>query len=118
MEKTKEYLAGKPEVYFMEFKPYAPKEVIDAPFVQLVTIKGGVSDLDAAKAAIQSYSSKPGCTGATSGISVDDVDGSKIFVGVLGWESLDASKAANAEAVDIPGDKEYHHVNFRYVLLF
>jgi hypothetical protein len=32
---------------------------------------------------------------------------------VVGWESLDASKA-NATKLDVGSDVEVHHVNFRY----
>ena len=120
METLKPILTGKPSVYFMEFKPYAPKEVIDAPFVEMLTfspLDDGITE-DQARSAVETYKTVEGCTGVASGLStagVESADGKKVFVAVIGWQSLELSAAGNAsKALSITGKSEKHHVNFRY----
>lgn len=113
MSKLKPVMTGKPTVYFIQFKPYAPKEVIDAQFVECLSITGSGKSEDELRTAVESLKGSAGCTGAASGYSLSEVDGSKVFVGVIGWESIDASKAA-ASALSVDGNAEIHHVNFRF----
>jgi hypothetical protein len=80
--------------------------------VQVITVPA--SQEAAIKSTIESYKSVSGCTGASSGVSLSEVDGKgKVRVAVVGWESLDASKA-NATKLNVGSDVEVHHVNFRY----
>jgi len=86
MEAFKPHLrAGeKPTVYFVQFTPYAPKEIIDAAIVQVVTITGSSASEDTIRAAINQYSSLEGCTGVAGGPALSEVDGKKVFVGIMG----------------------------------
>ena len=65
------------------------------------------------KAAVETFKSVSGCTGGSTGLSLSEVKGSKLCVAVVGWESVDASKA-NATKLDVGGEVEVHHTNFRY----
>ncbi|RDW62872.1 hypothetical protein BP5796_11174 [Coleophoma crateriformis] len=113
MVTLKPLLAAKPLVYFIEFSPYAPKEVIDSQFVELITLEKGLTGSEAdAKKAIEAIASHAGCNGVTSGISTEEVNGHKVFVGIAGWDSVEASKAAT-KSLSI-GETEIHHVNFRF----
>ncbi|PMD43672.1 hypothetical protein L207DRAFT_580504 [Hyaloscypha variabilis F] len=113
MSQLKPVLREEPTVYFVQFVPYAPKEVIDASIVQVITVPA--SQEAAIKSTIESYKAVSGCTGASSGISLAEVKGrgDKVCVAVVGWESLEASQA-NATKLDVGSDVEVHHVNFRY----
>jgi hypothetical protein len=80
--------------------------------VQIITVPAGQES--AIKSTIEAYKSVSGCTGGSSGVSLSEVEGKgKVCVAVVGWESLDASKA-NATKLDVGSDVEVHHVNFRY----
>jgi hypothetical protein len=115
MTKLKTVMSGTPTVYFIKFVPYAPKEVIDAQYVQCITVSGSSKSEDELRSAIEGFKSVAGCFGAASGQSLSEVNGTKVFVAVVGWESLDASKAGqSAHAVDVGGSVEHHHVNFRF----
>jgi hypothetical protein len=110
---VKPVLTGPPSVYFIEFKPYAPKEVIDAHFVELITIEQGSQSEDDLRAAVSKFKDLEGCTGVTSGLSLEDVDGKgKLFVAAVGWDGLEESAKGNA-TTSISG-AEIHHVNFRF----
>ncbi|PMD64844.1 uncharacterized protein K444DRAFT_608527 [Hyaloscypha bicolor E] len=113
MSQLKPILREEPTVYFVQFVPYAPKEVIDASIVQVITVPA--SQESAIKSTIESYKSVSGCTGASSGLSLAEVKGkgAKVCVAVVGWESLEHSQT-NATKVDVGSDVEVHHVNFRY----
>ncbi|KAM3065270.1 hypothetical protein ACMFMF_011209 [Clarireedia jacksonii] len=97
-----------PSVYFIEFKPYAPKEVIDAHFVEMITIEQGSQSEDDLRA-----TDPEGCTGVASGLSLKDVyRKGKLFVAAVGWDGLDESAKGNSTlAID---GAETHHVNFRF----
>jgi hypothetical protein len=116
MSQLKPVLSGKPTVYFMQLVPYAPKEVIDASIVQVITVTGSTGAIEPFRSAVEAHKSSAGCTGAASGSAMSDVDGKgKPFVGIVGWESLDASKAGgNSTSMGVDGEVEIHHVNFRY----
>jgi hypothetical protein len=81
--------------------------------VQVITVPA--SQEAAIKSTIESYKSASGCTGGTCGLSLSEVmgKGGKVCVAVVGWESLEASRA-NATKLDVGSDVEVHHVNFRY----
>lgn len=116
MSKLKPVMTGTPTVYFIQFKPYAPKEVIDAQFVECLTIAGSSKSEDELRSAVEGFKGVSGCTGAASGYSLAEVPGKgKVFVAVIGWESLNASKAGqDANVMSIGGETELHHVNFRF----
>jgi hypothetical protein len=119
MSELKPVLAGKPEVYFIEFKPYAPKAVIDSTFVQMITLSNLPAEAteEALKSRLEEHKTTAGCNGATSGWSTSEVEGKgKVFVIAVGWESLEASQTAR-EANPPPANGavvEAHHVNFRF----
>jgi hypothetical protein len=56
MSGMKHITDGKPTVYCVRFVPYAPKEVIDSPFVEVITITGSKSSEDALRSAVEDYS--------------------------------------------------------------
>lgn len=112
LSQVKPVLTAPPQLAVIEFKPYAPKEVIDAHFVQMITVGQGSSSEDDLRAQITKFKDTEGCTGVASGLSKDDVDGKgKIFVAAVGWESLEVSEKAKAT---VDGGAESHHVNFRF----
>ncbi|CZR59054.1 uncharacterized protein PAC_08946 [Phialocephala subalpina] len=116
MVQMKPVLSGKPTVYFMQLVPYAPKAVIDASIVQVVTVSSATSSIEEFRSQIEGYKAIAGCTGVASGSSLSEVDGKgKPFVGAIGWETLEASqKGGHAVKIAVGGDLEEHHVNFRY----
>jgi len=116
MSKMKPVTDGKPTVYFVQFIPYAPKEVIDSPFVQVLTITGSASSEDVLRSAVEGYKGTEGCNGVGSGFSLADVGGKgKVFVAVVGWNSLEESENGRAaKAISVEGQTELHHVNFRF----
>ncbi|KAK6602522.1 dimeric alpha-beta barrel containing protein [Botrytis cinerea] len=91
------------------------KEVIDAHFVQMLTIEQGASSEDDLRAQVTKFKDLEGCTGVASGLSKDDVDGKgKVFIAAVGWESLEASEKAKESKVVVLSGAESHHVNFRF----
>ncbi|TGO86457.1 hypothetical protein BPOR_0302g00100 [Botrytis porri] len=115
LAQVKPHLTAPPNLTLIEFKPYAPNEVIDAHFVQMLTIEQGVSSEDDLRAQITKFKDLEGCTGVASGLSKDDVDGKgKLFVAAVGWESLEASEKARDSKVVVLSGAESHHVNFRF----
>ncbi|THV47662.1 hypothetical protein BGAL_0296g00020 [Botrytis galanthina] len=115
LAQVKPNLTAPPNLIIIEFKPYAPKEVIDAHFVQMLTIEQGASSEDDLRAQVTKFKDLDGCTGVASGLSKDDVDGKgKVFVAAVGWESLEASEKAKESNVVVLSGAESHHVNFRF----
>ncbi|TEY71191.1 hypothetical protein BOTCAL_0099g00180 [Botryotinia calthae] len=112
---VKPNLTAPPNIVIIEFKPYAPKEVINAHFVQMLTIEQGTSSEDDLRAQITKFKDLEGCTGVASGLSKDDVDGKgKVFIAAVGWESLEASEKAKESKGVVLSGAESHHVNFRF----
>ncbi len=105
----------KPVAYFVKFTPHAPKEIIDAALVQVVTVTSSEPE-DKIRAAFEKLVPIEGCTGVAGGYSTSDVGGKgKVFVGIMGWSTLEASaKGSHAVKLDFAGEVEEHHVNFRY----
>ncbi|TGO41062.1 hypothetical protein BHYA_0027g00400 [Botrytis hyacinthi] len=115
LAQVKPNLTAPPNLITIEFKPYAPKEVIDAHFVQMLTVEQGASSEDDLRAQVTKFKDLEGCTGVASGLSKDDVDGKgKVFVAAVGWESLEASEKAKDSKVVVLSGAESHHVNFRF----
>jgi hypothetical protein len=116
MSNMKPVTDGKPTAYFIQFVPYAPKEVIDSPFVQVLTITGSKSSEDELRSAVEGYKGVEGCNGVGSGLSLTEVDGKgRVFVAVIGWNTLEESeKGRAAKALSVDGQTELHHVNFRF----
>lgn len=117
MEQMGHVLNGKPWSYTIKFRPYAPREAINSPIVEMVSIRNCTGNEDELKAMIEKAFSMPGSRGGASGFSTQEVEGhGKVFVGAIGWDSIDASKAADKSAY-IPsgaGDVEVHHVNYNF----
>ncbi|ESZ92866.1 hypothetical protein SBOR_6729 [Sclerotinia borealis F-4128] len=115
LSQVRPVLTAPPNIIVIEFKPYAPKEVIDAHFVQMLTIEQGTASEDDLRAQISKFKGLEGCTGVASGLSREDVDGKgKVFVAAVGWDSLEASETAKDSKVEAVGGAESHHVNFRF----
>lgn len=102
--------------YTIKFKPYAPREVINSPIVKMITIRNCTGAEDDLRAAAEKAYTLPGAKGGSCGFSVNEVEGhGRIFIIALGWESIEASKAAGDSY--IPGgvgDVETHHVNYNF----
>jgi hypothetical protein len=117
MEQMGGVLNGKPLNYTIKFKPYAPRDAINSPTVEMVTIRNCTGNEDELRAMTEKAYTMPGSRGGASGFSIEEVEGhGKIFVGAIGWDSIDASKAADKSAY-IPngvGDVEVHHVNYNF----
>ncbi|KAL1854391.1 hypothetical protein Daus18300_011490 [Diaporthe australafricana] len=110
-------LNGKPSSYTIKFKPYAPREAISSPIVEMVTIRNCTGSEEELKALIEKGFSISGSRGGASGFATQEVEGhGKVFVGAIGWESVEASKAADKSSY-VPngfGDVEVHHVNYNF----
>ncbi|KAI3393225.1 hypothetical protein diail_4552 [Diaporthe ilicicola] len=117
MAQMGQVLNGKPWGYTIKFKPYAPREAINSPVLEIVTIRNCTGSEDELRALIEKAFSMSGSRGGASGFSTQEVEGhGKVFVGAVGWESIEASKAAD-KASYIPsgcGDVEVHHVNYNF----
>ena len=76
---------------------------------------GSRSQEAALQSTIENYKSVTGWTGGTSGLSLAEVKGKggKMCIAVVGWESLEASRA-NATKLDVGSDVQVHHIKFRY----
>jgi hypothetical protein len=121
MGELKPVLSGTPEVYFIEFKPYAPKEVIDSTFVQMITLSNLPAEVteEMLKSKLEEQKTTEGCNGATSGWSTSDIEGKgRVFVIAIGWDSWEASKKApdSNPTVNNGAVVEAHHVNFRFLV--
>lgn len=112
----KDVLNGTPRNYSIKFKPYAPKEAINAPIVEVITISNCTGDEDALRAQMEKGYNLPGARSGACGFSTADVEGQgKVFVGVVGWDSIEASMVADKSYVPKgAGDVEIHHVNFLF----
>ncbi|GJC87576.1 hypothetical protein ColLi_10414 [Colletotrichum liriopes] len=115
MEDFKKVMTGPVKSYFIKFVPYAPRAAIDSPIAECITISGATMTEDDLRAQIDKARSMDGLNDLASGFSIDDVDGGKVFVAALGWESLEKSRAADKSAyIPATGKVESHHVNFHY----
>lgn len=115
MDNFKTVINGEVKSYFIKFVPYAPRGAIDSPIAEVITISGSSMSEDEMRAQIDKARGMPGMNDLASGMSVEDVDGGKVFVAALGWESVEKSKAADKSAyVPASGKTEVHHVNFHY----
>ncbi|KZL79717.1 hypothetical protein CI238_06358 [Colletotrichum incanum] len=115
MEDFKKVMTGPVKSYFIKFVPYAPRAAIDSPIAECITISGATMTEDELRAQIDNARSMDGLNDLASGFSIDDVDGGKVFVAALGWESLEKSRAADKSAyIPATGKVESHHVNFHY----
>lgn len=116
MDKMKGVLNGTPLNYMIKFKPYAPREAINSPIVEMVTICNCTGDGDELRATAEKGYNLPGSRGGASGFSTAEVDGhGRIFVCAIGWDSIGACKAADKSYIPSgAGDVEIHHVNYNF----
>ncbi|GKT46593.1 uncharacterized protein ColSpa_06774 [Colletotrichum spaethianum] len=115
MDEFKKVMTGSIKSYFIKFVPYAPRAAIDSPIAECITISGATMTEDEMRAQIDKARSMDGLNDLASGFSVGDVDGGKVFVAALGWESIEKSRAADKSAyIPSTGKVESHHVNFHY----
>lgn len=116
MEQMKPVLNGQHLSYTIKFKPYAPREAINAPIVEMITITNCTGSEDDLRACIEKAYQQPGARGGACGFSTADVEGfGKVFVAAIGWDSIDASKAADKSYIPSGvGNAENHHVNYNF----
>ncbi|KAH7367670.1 hypothetical protein B0T11DRAFT_56928 [Plectosphaerella cucumerina] len=108
-------LNGKPSSYYLRFKPLAPAAVINSPIVEAISFDNSTESEDSMRELVEKASTVEGCNGVASGYTLNEVEGKgKIFVAVIGWASLDASKAAPKELYYGTKKPEAHHVNFNF----
>lgn len=94
----------------LKLVPYAPKNVIDSTIVEAITFTNPSASEDELRAQVEKAASLAGCNGVASGFaSGGTVD--KTFVAIIGWQGLEASKAADKSYA--AGAAESHHTNFR-----
>lgn len=116
LDGMKDVLTGTPQNYTIKFKPYAPKEAIDAPIVEMITVNNCTGNEDELRSKIETAYKQPGARGGACGFSTSEVEGcGKVFVAAIGWDSIDASKAADKSYVPSGcGNVEIHHVNYNF----
>ncbi|WYZ37742.1 hypothetical protein EsH8_II_001248 [Colletotrichum jinshuiense] len=115
MNNFKTVITGPVKSYFIKFVPYAPRAAIDSPIAECITISGSTKSEDELRAIIDKARSMDGMNDLASGFSTEEVDGSKVFVAALGWQSVEKSRAADKSAyIPSDGKVEVHHVNFHY----
>ena len=116
MSQFKPVISGTPTTYYIKFVPYAPKEVISSPIVEVLSFANATGAEDDMRSAVEKAKSASGCNGVASGYSQSEVNGGKVFVAVIGWSGTDASKAADKSAYTKvgSGELEAHHVNFNF----
>ncbi|WQF83718.1 hypothetical protein CDEST_08732 [Colletotrichum destructivum] len=115
MGNFKKVMTGPVKSYFIKFVPYAPRAAIDSPIAECITISGATMTEDEMRAQIEKARAADGLNDLASGFSVDEVDGGRVFVAALGWESVEKSRAADKSAyIPATGKVETHHVNFHY----
>lgn len=102
--------------YTIKFTPYAPREVINSPIVEMITIRNCTGSEDELRALVEKGYSLPGARGGSCGFSTTGVEGSgKIFTAAIGWDSIEASRAADKSYVPSGfGSVEVHHVNYNF----
>lgn len=112
----KNSMTGAPTHYTIKFKPYAPRDVINSPIVEMVTIRNCTGSEDELRATAEKGYSLSGAKGGSCGFSTAEVSGhGKVFVIAIGWESIEASKAADKSYIPSGcGDVEVHHVNYNF----
>lgn len=116
MEQVNDVVTGKPLNYTIKFKPYAPREAIDAPIVEMVTIRNCTGSEDDLRASMEKGYKQPGARGGACGFSTEEVEGhGKVFVAAIGWNSIEECKAADKSYIPSgAGDLEVHHVNYNF----
>jgi len=107
-------MPSRPISYFVKFVPYAPKEVISSPIVELLTYTDCTNDEDEMRAMVEKAKNAAGCNGVASGYSTGADSVSKTFVAIIGWNSVDESNAADKTAYRGNSLLEAHHVNFNF----
>lgn len=104
--------SGEATSLLFRFVPYAPKEVIDASIVEVLTYSNCTVPEDEMRESVEKAKTLPGCTGVGSGYSLCG----KVFVAVIGWDGLEKSQGADKSLyVTANGlTPETYHVNFRF----
>lgn len=111
MAQMKPLISGTPTKHFVQFVPYAPKEIIDAALVQVITVKKASVGEEKLRDQVTEYKNVAGCTGCSCGVS-ETAD--KDFIAITGWETLEAAKKGPAEVKIEGGDIDIAYVNFRF----
>lgn len=118
METMAPVLNGQVVHYGIKFTPYAPKEAINAPIVQVVTIPNCAADVDEAKlrATVSKGFTLSGARSGACGFSIDGGREGRTFVAVIGWDGKEAADGVDRKDY-IPedaGEVEVCHVNFLF----
>lgn len=109
----KPVMSANAEHYFIHFKPFAPREGLDSPWVEMMTWKNCTANEDELRAKIETAKDIDGTNAYACGYSPDQ---SGTFVAVVAWKSLELSQAADKSSY-LPsqlGPPEVHHVNFNF----
>lgn len=104
--------AAPPVHYFVHFKPFAPREGLDSPFVEMTTITNCTANEDELRATVEKAKGIEGTNACACGYSPDAPN---TFVAVVAWQGLDVSRACDKSYIPQGvGNVETHHVNFRF----
>lgn len=94
MAQFKPVTAGPPNLSYIKFVPYAPKEVIESTIVEMVSFVGCSNPEDAMRAQVEKAKGLPGCNGVASGFAFGE-NANQTFVAIIGWQSVEASQATD-----------------------
>lgn len=98
--------------YYVRFVPYAPKEVINAALVEVVTFPNCGASEDDMRAQVEKAKGLAGSTGVASGKAFGGHSNND-FVAIIGWDSIEASQGAD-KSYAAGSNVESHHVNFNF----
>lgn len=112
MENFKPVMSGPPEHYFIHFKPFAPREGLSSPFVEMITIRNCTANEDELRATIEKSKGIEGVNACACGYSPDVPS---TFTAVVAWKGLEISRAADKSYIPSQaGTLEVHHVNYNF----
>ncbi|KAK1979894.1 hypothetical protein LZ30DRAFT_724883 [Colletotrichum cereale] len=87
MEEFQKVMTGPIKSYLIKFIPYAPRAAIDSPIAECTTISGASMTEADVREYVDNARSMEELNDLASGFTVGHVDGSRVFVAALGWES-------------------------------
>lgn len=112
MTNMKTVMSGPPVHYFIQFKPFAPKEGLSSPIVEMITITNCTANEDELRATIEKAKGIEGVNATACGYSPDAKD---TFVAIVAWSGLEVSRAADKSYIPAQaGAVEVHHVNYNF----
>jgi hypothetical protein len=106
--------------YRINFNPGLPTSILSSPITEMLTLHGLPHDFteDGLFGFLNMVASTEGCLGIAKGPALEEVDGSRVWVVMIGWESLEANvkgqkSKAFAKAPKLHVKTEMHHVKFQ-----